>query len=93
MRILFFLIIAVVTVFCLFSMTGCASVSPTFDDKGKVIGGSSFGFFRDMELDQTIKPDGSSRMIIKSKSNTSDVMRAGNEILGTAAGIAGQAMS
>ena len=85
------ILIAVVTVFCLFSM-GCASVNPTFDDKGKVIGGSSFGFFRDMELDQTIKPDGSSRMIIKSKSNTSDVMRAGNEILGTAAGIAGQAI-
>jgi len=69
-------------------ITSCASVSPTFDDKGKVIGGSSYGFFRDMKLDQTVNSDGSSRMVIETKSTTSDIMKAGNEIIGTASGIA-----
>ena len=68
------------------SLLGCASASSTFNERGDVIGGTSFGFGRDLEIHQ-VRPDGS-EIIIKSRSTTSDAMRAGNEILGTAAGIA-----
>lgn len=83
---LFLLVLAAIVVAAL---TGCASASPQFDTQGNVVGGTAYGFFRDMEIEQ-IKADGS-RIKISSKSTTADIMNAGNQILGTMAGIADKA--
>ena len=71
------LIAIAVSVLC----SGCASATPQYDTQGNIIGITGYGFLRDLEVSQT-KPDGSS-LTIKSKSTSADIMKAGNEILGT----------
>jgi hypothetical protein len=83
------ILIAVVTTFCLFSM-GCASVTE-YDGKGNIIRHvEGRGFFRDVDASRKL-PDGTIESL-STKSTTSDIMNAANKIIGTAAGIAGQAI-
>jgi hypothetical protein len=65
-----------------FMTSGCAGAFPQYDMNGNIIGVTGYGFLRDLEIEQ-VKPDGS-RFSLKSKSTTGDLMRAGNEIVGTA---------
>ena len=67
---------------------GCASATPRYDSAGNLIGVDGYGFLRDLEVEQ-VKPDGS-KMSIKSKSTSADIMKAGNEILGTMTATAGK---
>jgi hypothetical protein len=71
-------------------LTGCAAAKPEFDSAGSIIGISGYGFLRDLEVEQ-VKADGS-RLTIKSKSTSADIMKAGNEILGTMVNGASKAM-
>lgn len=78
---------------CLVSFTaicGCATAT-TYDADGKPLKSvTSYGAFRDIvHTVETIKPDGTAvRETLSSKSTTSDLMRASNEILGTVSGVA-----
>lgn len=69
-------------------ITSCASATPRYDTNGNIVGVDGYGFLRDLEVKQ-VKPDGSS-IEIKSKSTSADIMKAGNEILGTVTATAGK---
>ena len=79
-------IIVVALVVLVLMCAGCATAKPEFDSQGNVVGVTSYGFMRDVKLEQ-VKPDGS-RFTLETKSTSADIMRAGNELIGTAAGIA-----
>lgn len=70
--------------------SGCASATPYYDTNGNVIGISGYGFLRNLEIEQ-VKSDGS-KISIKSTSTSADVLRAGNEIIGTMIDGAGKAI-
>ena len=81
-------IFAIMALWLAIVLSGCAT-SKLYDADGRILYSvESHGFFRDGEAEIT-KPDGT-RIRISSKSTTSEIMRAGNELIGTAAGIAGQ---
>ena len=70
--------------------TGCASATPRYDSAGNLAGIDGYGFLRDLEVKQ-VRADGSS-FEIKSKSTSADIMKAGNELLGTVTATASKAM-
>jgi len=64
-----------------FVCSGCASATPNYDSNGNITSISGYGFLRDLEFEQR-KADGS-YIKITSKSTSADIMKAGNELLGT----------
>ena len=86
---LYFVVLMALLIAFVLLISGCASATPRYDTQGNIIGIDGYGFFRDLEVSQ-VKADGSS-LTIKSKSTSADIMKAGNEILGTMAGIAEKA--
>jgi hypothetical protein len=60
---------------------GCAGVTPRYDTNGNIVGADAYGFLRDVTIYQK-KADGS-EIKFETKSTSADVMKAGNEILGT----------
>ena len=76
------LIFAAVMAICI---CGCAT-AVVYDADGKPVKSvTSYGAFRDItHTIETVKPDGTIiRDSLSSKSTTSDIMKAGNEIMGT----------
>lgn len=84
-------VIAVVTVFCLFVM-GCATAEIRDKDGNLIKSITGKGMFRDIDHSITTYPDGTVTETLSTKSTTSDIMKAGNEIIGTASGIAAKVM-
>ena len=80
-----FIVLIVLACFC----GGCAGATPQYDSQGNIIGVTGYGFLRDLEIEQ-VKPDGS-KFSLKSKSTSADVLRAGNEVLGTVVNAASKA--
>ena len=76
----FLLAIAALVAFVLIT-SGCASATPQYDSNGNIISISGYGFLGDLEFEQR-KPEGSG-IKISSKSTSADIMKAGNELLGT----------
>lgn len=74
-------IMAALIILAIYLLAGCASATPRYDSAGNITGVDGYGFLRNLEIEQ-IKPDGS-KLSIKSTSTSADVMKAGNELLGT----------
>lgn len=91
------ILIAVVTVFCLFSM-GCANITPNRDSQGNIMSVSSNKFGADLAYKQTLEyaPDG--KTVLKrieqfeTRTNADRILDSANKILGTTVDGAGKLM-
>lgn len=87
---LMLLILLAAMALLVFSECGCASATPQYDSAGNIVGVTGYGFLRDLEIKQ-VKADGSS-FELKSKSTSADIMKVGNEMLGTITATASKPM-
>ena len=73
-------------------MTSCATAEIRDKDGNIIKSISGRGMFRDIDHSITTFTDGTVTETLSTKSTTSDIMKAGNEIIGTASGIAAKVM-
>jgi len=91
-------IIMISVLLVLLACQGCASYNVNRDSQGKILSVDTVGFLRTIRVSEEKEKvyDKTGKIILKEKSklfvetssNSADVMQAGNEMLGTAVGVA-----
>lgn len=74
--------------------SGCASYQVNRDSSGKILNVQTTGFLRTVKVMEHKKYDSTGKIVLEEKlsvetsSNTGEVMKEGNKLLGTAVGVA-----